>query len=135
MRREIVKAIHDAFLCDGWSFRQGFIYNTTGIKMELPALWLTPIELAGKTGLSEGVSTYKVILYLFAMNYKYTEEQKEEQWAELESRALDSCETLAQSDHVMRVFGLSCEPDEFAYTQFGELSMKVTFSVDMEYCR
>ena len=78
MRKKLIEAIKAAFLSEGYGFFQGFADKIQGSELTLPALWLTPIEVAGMSGRNDGKVTYKIVLYLFVLNEQYDEQQKEE---------------------------------------------------------
>ena len=77
MRKKLIEAIKLAFLSEGYGFFQGFADKIQGSELTLPALWLTPIEVAGMSnGRNDGKVTYKIVLYLFVQNERYDEQQK-----------------------------------------------------------
>lgn len=134
MRQRLTEAIKRYFLVDGSDFQQGFIYRINGSGLTLPCLWVNPLEMVGKTGRCEGVISYKIVLYIFIQNEKYSEQEKEQRWSQMEAMAIKSVTALAADDDVGEVSGFRCTPDEFAYTGFGELSLKVDLTIGMRYC-
>ena len=114
MRKKLIEAIKAAFLSEGYGFFQGFVDKIQGSELTLPALWLTPIEVAGMSGRNE--------------------QQKEEKWEELERIARKGIATLPMISDVISTDKVTIKPDEFAFTSFGELSQTVTFLADVYFC-
>lgn len=134
MRKKLIEAIKAAFLSEGYGFFQGFADKIQGSELTLPALWLTPIEVAGMSGRNDGKVTYKIVLYLFVQNEQYDEQQKEEKWEKLERIARKGIATLPIISDVISTDKVTIKPDEFALTSFGELSQTVTFLADVYFC-
>ena len=134
MRKKLIEAIKAAFLSEGYGFFQGFVDKIQGSELTLPALWLTPIEVAGMSGRNEGKVTYKVVMYLFVQNEQYSNEQKEEKWEELERAARKGIATPSDD--------LRCHFHRQSNDQTGrvrihlvrELSQTVTFLANVYFC-
>lgn len=134
MRKSLTAAISHAFDFFGYGFFQGFTYNINGSKLVLPCLWLNPVELTGINGRNEGTGVYKVTLYVFVDSKGLDEHGKENVWAELEQKVIEAYNKLRFENNIQDVSGLSITPDEFAYTGYKELSVKVSFNATVFFC-
>lgn len=134
MRTELVQAISEAFGYEGYQFYRGFVYNISQTELQLPCVWLNPVEVSGVTGRNEGLRNYKVTLYLFVPGDGYSEDQKELIWSQLEAKAFASCNKLRDTEFVQDITKITIAPDEFAYTGLQELSIKVSFETSVYFC-
>lgn len=118
----------------GYDVLRGFRYRLPGEVMAFPAAWVLPVQMARVDGRHEGYLTYKVVLHLMQLDRKYTPEQKERAWNDMELDALHVADLILSRDEVAIVENISTLPAERSLTQHGELSLKVEFEVRMSFC-
>lgn len=135
MRQKLMTAIKKAFLKTGYSLLQGFIPLNGNNTVQLPALWLSPLRLAGKSGRTEGVMVYRVTLHLLSSAQALTQEMKEQKWTEFESLTTESITALFD-DTDIEIVGLSemqIIPTELNLTQSGEVGVQINFNIEVNY--
>lgn len=135
MRRTIKAAIESAFalLSPQYQFRTGFISDIGAGGFDLPCVWLCPADLVGLKGRREGHATYAVIMYLFRAKEGVEPGGRDEVWDEMEAEARTALNAIMDGD-IRCVENIKAESDENAYTGYGELSLKVSFLVMVDFC-
>ncbi|MDR1348898.1 MAG: hypothetical protein LBJ63_10845 [Prevotellaceae bacterium] len=128
MRTKISEAIKKAFEPE-YTFYRGFIADKiNSVKDSFPLAWLNPPEMTD-------TNTYSCILYLMIKDSKYSEQEKENQWDQMENFALKAFREIIENDiYVKSIHYVRTFPNEYAYTGFGELSLKITFTVIVNPC-
>lgn len=135
MREKIRLAIESAFarIYPEYQFRTGFISDIAEGGFSLPCVWLCPLDLDSMKGRSEGTATYSAAMYLFQSKNHVGPNERDGIWDEMEQEARIILNTIIE-DKVRSIDGVSAEVDENSYTGFGELSLKVSFKVMVDFC-
>lgn len=135
MRKTIKTAIKSAFaqMFPQYQFRTGFITDIGAGGFDLPCVWLCPADLVGLKGRHEGQATYAVIIYLFRTKEGVEPDGRDDVWDEMEAEARTALNAIVDED-IRCVESIKAEADENAYTGFGELSLKVSFLVMVDFC-
>ncbi|MDR0754547.1 MAG: hypothetical protein LBF04_04080 [Prevotellaceae bacterium] len=128
MRTKISEAIKNTVEPE-YTFYRGFIADKiNSVKDNFPLVWLNPPEMTGK-------NTYNCILYLMIKDSKYSEQEKENRWALMENFILSAFDNIVKNDmYITDINNIKTYPNEYAYTGFGELSLKITFTVIVNPC-
>lgn len=135
MRQKIRKAIEEVFarLCPEYRFRTGFITDIANGGFDLPCVWLCPLDLEESKGRSEGRATYSGVMYLFRSRTDVGPDERDCVWDRMELEARRAL-VAAIGEEVLSIEGIAAEVDENAYTGYGELSLRVSFRVIVDFC-
>lgn len=136
IREAIYKAIADHSGYETIDARTGFaIYMNDGsTQLNLPCVWLCPLELTDKTGRNEGVKTYAGTMYFVEAIAGLTPEDKDAAWDRMEEAALRVLNAAAESRDIKLIENIRCLPDELALTGYMSISITVKFDVKVGYC-
>ncbi len=137
MRDKVTEAIKVAFgkIFPEASFRNDFTAYA-GKNLALPCVWLSPIEMIGKTGRKEGRKTYRAELVIFGKTKDMDEETKAVLWKEYECVAMRAIEALyAFNDiEIVAINNIRCAPEEYSISGYQAVSMKVSIEIEVLYC-
>ncbi len=135
MRKIIRIAIEAALarLYPEYQFRTGFISDIAEGGFDLPCVWLCPLDLDDLKGRSEGTATYAAIMYFFQSKEHIDTNERDDVWDRMELEALKVFNRVIAGD-IRAIKGIHTEVDENAYTGYGELSLKVSFKVMIDFC-
>lgn len=137
MRTQLRNALKTAFektLGKAFDFRTGFAADMNAGGFALPCVWLCPLDLAAKTGRSEGTKTYAATLYLLESSEGLAPEGKDAVWDRLERAAADAlADTVAGADEVVAVEKLKALPAVGTCSGYNDISLKVTFEITLRY--
>lgn len=109
------------------AFYSGFVKKMAETKLEFPAIWMEPGELAGKEEEDGETLTYKVKMHMLRLDRNYTQEEMERMWETMRGDALKLFEQMAQDETVAQVCKFNCVPSQSRLTNYGEISMAVSF--------
>lgn len=138
MRTEISRTFKESVeeICGtGTQFHTGFLVDINSGGIELPCVWLCPLELNKVTGRTEGRKTYTGAMYVIERNDNLQPEEKNEAWGRMELHALRILGCVENEClHVIAIENIRCLPDEFALTGFNSIHIEVQFDVILDYC-
>lgn len=130
--REALKNALEKTFGKPFDFRTGFAAEINGGGYSLPCAWLCPLDLAAKTGRSEGTKTYAVTLYLAESAEGLAAGEKDALWDALERAAADALARIIETtDDAVAVEKLKALPE--AGTIPNAVSLKVTFEITLRY--
>lgn len=135
MRKIIRMAIEAAFAKQypEYQFRTGFISNIAEGGFDLPCVWLCPLDLDDLKGRFEGTATYTAIMYLFQSKEHVDTNEYDDVWDRMELEVRKVLNRII-AGNIRAIEGIHTEVDENAYTGYGELSLKVSFKVMIDFC-
>lgn len=135
MRKTIKTAIKAAFarMFPVYQFRTGFISDIGAGGFDLPCVWLCPMDLVALKGRREGQATYAVILCLFRAKEGIDPDGRDDVWDRMQEEARTVLNAIEGED-VRCVDNIEAETDENAYTGYGELSLKVSCRITVDFC-
>lgn len=116
-----------------YQFRTGFISDIANGEFDLPCVWLCPIDLDEAKGRQEGTLTYSAIMYLFQSKEGVDSNMRDDIWDQMEVEARKVLADIIGKD-IRDIKKISSEVDENSYTGYGELSLKLSFSIVMDFC-
>ena len=130
----LTNAVRDFAGANELAFRCGFAEQMTESPLEFPMIWAEPPVLCGKKGRNEGTLRYKIRLHILQRNENYSPLFQERIWEGLEKTALRLYEALAVHPKIASTENITCTPARSALTNYGELSVPVTFEAEILYC-
>ena len=137
MKRKALLQTIETEVTKVYNFSHSFVYKINEYRGAYP-LWLQfPLQPISYDSVKKN-TTYKVEAILFVKNEDFSEDEKEEQWENMEGvaktvyKALDA---LARtSGDIVKVSGFTAEVDEFAVDTRGSVSLRVKFDVEVYEC-
>ena len=138
MRTEFRKALEAALKSNsdsaGYEFYAGFLSDMGDGGFALPTAWLCPLDCIGKNGRKEGRKTLSVVLYLLESSEGLDSEGKDVAWDRMERIADSVFAKLEEDGNILSYDGWKCLPDEGAYSNYNDISIKVTCEITIGYC-
>jgi hypothetical protein len=120
----------------GYSFAYGFLYRINEYPGTYPLVWLCPFDLVKrkKSGNAKNI-TFKVTMYLLVQSDDFTEYEKVSNWDKMENDAQVIFDSLFTATNDIQGFDdFTSEVDEFAVSNRGSISVKITANVIIYDC-
>jgi hypothetical protein len=133
-RKLLIEAVEAAARECGFAFRTGFGYRLASEVGQLPAAWLETPHLEKTEGRAEGVKYYSLKINLLDRCAGHSADDREACWGELEERAARLLQLIGGARCVRAVTQAAFTPAEYSLTAGGELSLAMTFGVQMPFC-
>lgn len=103
----------------GYAFYSGEDHTAGAVVRVYPAVWLSPPTVEGRSGRSEGTTTYGVTLHLMTL--------EPDSFASLQFHALALASEAAQSEQVLAIEDVKAQSAIQSLTAHGESSVTLTF--------
>ncbi len=132
-RTILIAAIERACNLIGFDFSTGFEYRLASQLERLPAAWLEPPKLLKTQGRKEGTKFYSVKINLLDRCTDHSPVAKERLWNNFEERASQMLSAVGNDENIRMLTDIEFTPAEFSLTTGGELSMCITFEVQIPF--
>lgn len=133
-RKLLIEAVEEACRECGFAFTTGFGYRLASQVGQLPAAWLETPKLEKTEGRAEGVKHYTLKINLLDRCQGHAASEKEACWGMLEEKASRILQLIGEAQCVRAVGVAEFTPAEFSLTAGGELSLTMSFGVQVPFC-
>lgn len=134
MREKMIVALTDAVRSKNYTLYTGVEYRINEQIKMLPAAWLIPPKLIRIEGRNHGMATYAVAMHLMTGGKYLSEDQKFVAWSTLEQDAIAIHNMLNSHANITSATDLQCLPAEFTLSNHGEISVGVSFNIQIGFC-
>lgn len=134
-RNDLIEAVAEAARDCGLCFHSGYEYRMNEALKEMPALWLSHIEIAKQKGINEGIRTYAVRMFIIDMPQISGATDPEALWQRMEEKASSICTSLAQAQCIKNISDVELAAARDSVTNRGEISMAMKMNIHIPYIK
>lgn len=130
MNREvIIEAIEQAATKGGYMFHSDEEQQMPVAVKSYPALWLVPPQFSSIEGRKHGKVTYAVKLHMMHEGAKFTGQQRNQKWKQMEDEVIEIFASVSQHERVVAVNNLKMGNNSKTHSTHGELVVTATADV------